>query len=67
MPKHFAATDLDLDLALRLVAEHPLALLVGPDAAGESFDSHVPLVAAHEQDGWVLEGHMARANPHWAR
>lgn len=64
LPKHFAATD--LDLALRLVAEHPLALLVGPDAAGESFGSHVPLVAAHEQDGWVLEGHMARANPHWA-
>jgi transcriptional regulator len=63
LPQHFASAD--LDHALRLVAEHPLALIVGPDAAGESFGSHVPLVAVPAGDGLVLEGHMARANPHW--
>jgi transcriptional regulator len=44
LPKHFASTD--LEHALRLAAEHPLALLVGPDAQGASFGSHLPLVAA---------------------
>ncbi len=63
LPKHFKSTD--FEHALRLVAEHPLALLVGPDAQGQSFGSHLPLVAVTADDGWVLEGHMARANPHW--
>lgn len=63
LPKHFNSTD--LAHALRLVAEHPLALLVGPDAQGQSFGSHLPLVAEPTADGFRLEGHMARANPHW--
>ena len=62
-PAHFKSVD--LDHALRLMAEHPLALLVGPDAAGDSFGSHLPLVAEAAGEGLVLEGHMARANPHW--
>jgi transcriptional regulator len=62
LPAHFNSTD--GDHALRLMAEHPLALLVGPDAAGESFGTHVPLVVV-PGGGLVLEGHMARANPHW--
>jgi transcriptional regulator len=62
-PKHFASSD--LGHALRLVAEHPLALLVGPDAQGEGFGSHLPLIAEPTADGVALEGHMARANPHW--
>jgi transcriptional regulator len=63
LPKQFASTN--LEHALRLVAEHPLALLVGPDAQGQGFGSHLPLVAAMEGEALVLEGHMARANPHW--
>lgn len=63
LPKHFASTD--LDHALRLAADHPLALLVGPDAGGDSFGSHLPLIAEATTDGFRLEGHMARANPHW--
>lgn len=63
LPKHFASSD--LDHALHLATEHPLALLVGPDADGASFGSHLPLVAASTDGGLVLEGHMARANPHW--
>ena len=63
LPTHFASND--LEHARRLVAEHPLALLVGPDAEGQGFGSHLPLVALPEGDGLWLEGHMARANPHW--
>lgn len=63
LPQHFDSTD--LGHALRLIAEHPLALLVGPDAGGASFGSHLPLVAEPTGDGFMLEGHMARANPHW--
>jgi transcriptional regulator len=62
-PKHFASSD--RGHALRLIAEHPLALLVGPDAQGEGFGSHLPLIAEPTGDGFTLEGHMARANPHW--
>ena len=63
-PKHFATQD--LALALQLVAENPLGLLIGPDANGASFVTHVPLTAFREGGGFYLEGHMARANPHWA-
>lgn len=63
LPKHFTSSD--LEHALRLIADHPLALLVGPDAAGQSFGSHLPLIVSANADDLVLEGHMARANPHW--
>ncbi|WP_077037048.1 FMN-binding negative transcriptional regulator [Pelomonas sp. KK5] len=63
-PKHFATQD--LTLALALIAEAPLGLLVGPDAEGASFGTHVPMFALPDTgDALVLEGHMARANPHW--
>jgi transcriptional regulator len=62
LPKHFASDD--LSLALQLAEEHPLALLVGPDAQGDGFGTHLPLVAL-TREPLVLEGHMARANPHW--
>ena len=63
LPAQFKSTD--LDHALRLIDEHPLALLIGPDAAGQGFGSHLPLVVVPDEGGLVLEGHMARANPHW--
>ena len=66
-PKHFDQHD--LSLAHQLMAEQPLALLVGPDGDGQSLGTHVPLgiIRDGDQDGaWLLEGHMARANPHWA-
>lgn len=63
LPAHFTSTD--LAHALHLAAEHPLALLVGPDAQGQGFGSHLPLVVATQGADLVLEGHMARANPHW--
>ena len=62
-PAHFKSTQ--VEHALRLIAEQPLALLIGPDAQGDSFGSHLPLIAEPSGDGFMLEGHMARANPHW--
>lgn len=66
-PKHFALPE--LALARQLIAEQPLAMLVGPDAQGQSFVTHLPLSwgqDAQDAHDWWLEGHMARANPHWA-
>lgn len=63
-PSHFALTD--LPRIFQLIAEHPLALLVGPDPAGDPFVTHVPLTVQQDAQGWLLEGHMARANPQWA-
>lgn len=65
-PKHFVLTE--LARAQQLIDEQPFALLIGPDAQGRSFVTHVPLLrggAAEGDAGWWLEGHMARANPHW--
>ncbi|MGS0754046.1 FMN-binding negative transcriptional regulator [Roseateles sp. GG27B] len=63
-PSHFVLTD--LPHIFQLIAEQPLALLVGPDAAGDPFVTHVPLTVQQDEQGWLLEGHMARANPQWA-
>ena len=68
MPAHFATPD--AAHASRLMKLCPLALLIGPDASGQSFGSHLPLTLldqASERSGcdMLLEGHMARANPHW--
>jgi transcriptional regulator len=67
-PKHFALPE--LTLARQLIEEQPFALLIGPDAQGQSFVTHLPLSWGQDEgaeDGsWWLEGHMARANPHWA-
>lgn len=63
-PSRFAITD--LKLVHQLIAENPLALLIGPDAEQKSFVTHVPLTVIPDDEGWLLEGHMARANPHWA-
>ena len=55
----------DFPQILQLISAQPLALLIGPDAAGKSFVTHVPLTAQQDEQGWLLEGHMAQANPHW--
>ena len=65
-PAHFDSQN--VALAHQVIGEHPLALLVGPAADGQSFGSHLPLGVIDKDgpDAWSLEGHMARANPHWA-
>ena len=63
LPAHFKSND--FALALKLMHDHPLALVLGPDAQGQTFGSHLPLIVVPDENGLVLEGHMARANPHW--
>lgn len=66
MPKHFDLQD--LVQVRQLMVEHPLALLIGPDAQQQGYVTHLPLTwgaSDASEGGWWLEGHMARANPHW--
>lgn len=41
------------------------ATLFGPDSSGQSMATHLPLVVLDEGAHGVLEGHFAKANPHW--
>jgi len=65
VPSHFALND--PALRRQLVADHPLAMLVGVaqrEGASEPWALHVPM-RWHERDGQAfLEAHLARANPH---
>jgi transcriptional regulator len=67
LPRHFENPD--QALALRLMREHGFATLVCADDAGNPFASHLPLMVNERRvDGGtqlVIEGHMARPNPHW--
>lgn len=61
-PDHFKMTDPD---AIRAsIAAHPLASFATNGPEGPVV-THLPLVARDEEDGLVLYGHFARANPHW--
>lgn len=55
----FAPTD--PALALRVIDEHPFAILVTP-LAGEPQITHLPLLRDGDD---ALVGHVARGNPHW--
>lgn len=57
----------DASAALRLMRENAFATLVTV-VDGEPFVSHLPVLAARDPEnaeGFSLEGHLARANPHW--
>lgn len=60
IPKHFAVDDPDI---LRgVIRDYPFATLITNSDDGP-FATHVPLLLT--ESGEELEGHMARANPHW--
>ena len=62
LPAAFAETD--RKRIVGLIRKHPFGLLV---TAGEAMDaSHIPFVANETPDGFVLEGHLAAANPQCA-
>jgi len=61
LPAHFRRDD-PAALA-RLVADHPLGMLVRQGPRGLDAD-HIPFEAA--EDGRVLRAHVARANPLWS-
>jgi transcriptional regulator len=63
-PRHFAVDD--PREAIALMQAHSFATLITADR-GEPQVTHLPLLWAPGGVHGVLEGHMARANPHWQR
>ena len=55
---------------LEAMRAYPFALLFGPlanqDGLRPSTATHLPLVIREDDDQLVIEGHFARANPHWS-
>ena len=47
------------------IAAHPLGVITSPTVDGGLYATHLPLWLDRERG--VLEGHIARANPHGAR
>ena len=59
----------DRAILLEAMREHPFATLFGP-LSGVSLDespsaTHLPLVIKNEGEHGLIEGHFAKANPHW--
>jgi transcriptional regulator len=62
LPDHFSVSD--SALIRDVMHAYPFALLICPDESGLPYATHVPLVAHDDASGLMLEGHVARANPH---
>jgi transcriptional regulator len=55
----------DRDVLYAFMASHPLAVVVSPTIDGGQYATHLPLRLDRVRG--VLEGHVARANPHHPR
>jgi transcriptional regulator len=55
----------DRALLIEAMRSWPFAVLFGPDANGAPAATHLPLVIHDEGEHGTIEGHFARANPHW--
>jgi transcriptional regulator len=59
----------DRSVLIEAMRAYSFALLVGPqaslDADAQLTATHLPLVIKDESDHGLLEGHFAKANPHW--
>jgi transcriptional regulator len=55
----------DRALLLEVMQTHSFAVLFGSGADGASTATHLPLVVKDEGPHGLLEGHFAKANPHW--
>jgi len=67
LPKHFENPD--AALALEVMRAHSFALLVSSDDAGAPFATHLPVIVSQRASAAaaqvVIEGHVAKPNPHW--
>jgi transcriptional regulator len=63
LPKQFEQHD--LAMTLEVMREHSFALMVSNDDAGVPFATHLPLIVAEEGGKVMIEGHVAKPNPHW--
>jgi transcriptional regulator len=55
----------DRALLIEAMRAWSFAILFGNDTNGSPVATHLPLVVRDEGEHGVLEGHFARANPHW--
>ena len=55
----------DPAILLAAMRTYSFAILFGPDANGDPVATHLPLVIQQEGPHGTIEGHFARANPHW--
>ena len=59
----------DRSILIEAMQAYSFAILIGPLASAENSSSHhathLPLVVKDEGPHGVLEGHFAKANPHW--
>src|ERR1700686_3117150 len=55
----------DRAILLEAMRTWPFAILFGGGEDGSPFATHLPLVVHDEGEHGVIEGHFARANPHW--
>jgi transcriptional regulator len=63
IPDSFSQTD--RALLIEVMRTHSFALLISAQENGEPFVTHLPFVVRENNDQLIIEGHMARANPHW--
>ena len=63
IPKHFAQDN--QALLIEVMRAQSFALLISTQENGEPFVTHLPFVVRDKADHLIIEGHMARANPHW--
>ena len=63
IPESFAQND--KALLIEMMGAHSFALLISTQESGEPFVTHLPFVVHEDADRLIIEGHMARANPHW--
>ena len=62
-PRHFIEDD--PALLLEVMQRHSFATLVTTDEDGAPFATPLPLCARREEQGFLIEGHVARANAQW--
>ena len=63
IPEHFLQED--HALLLDVMRADSFALLISVGLEGDPFVTHLPMIIRDGAESLVIEGHMARANPHW--
>lgn len=63
VPQHFKQDD--PALLLEVMQRHSFATLVTADESGLPMATPLPLCARREDGSFIIEGHVARANPQW--
>ncbi len=63
IPEHFAQDDHALLIEVMRAENFAMLISAGPD--GEPFVTHLPVIIRNGDGSLIIEGHMARANPHW--